>query len=136
VMAAVAANGPDFDTLYYRKLFGHRGSPFHVPFNWFLPLGLIGLISIVLQNRLALAFTGLFAAAVLSHFIMDSMICVDYGIRWLAPYSQKYFGIILSKTKGNNLTAYVRNNVRYPVLLLDVAFWIIAIIFRHRIFHV
>jgi membrane-bound metal-dependent hydrolase YbcI (DUF457 family) len=132
----VAANGPDFDVIIFHKALGHRNSPFHVPWNWFKPLAAITAVSLFWNNRVFMAFTLLAQVNVFLHFMMDS-ITTGQGIRWLAPFSKKDFGLVFARGHiDTSIKEFVKVNLRYPVLLFDVLFWVYFFKIGRHLFHV
>jgi membrane-bound metal-dependent hydrolase YbcI (DUF457 family) len=132
----VAANAPDMDVFVYRKALGHRGSPFHVPWNWFKPLAIFSLIGLLWNNRIVMAFSVLVQLNVFMHFVMDS-ITTGQGIRWLEPFSKKDIGLVFARGHiDTSVKEFIKVNLRYPVLLADVFIWIYFFSIGRHLFHV
>jgi hypothetical protein len=99
--SALAGVLPDFDGLYNLKallkhgfrhgLEEHRSYVSHSPFFWllfFIILYFVAPVKIVLTM----------ASGVLLHLFMDSIEEIN-GIRWLAPYSQRFLSFLKLKIK-------------------------------------
>jgi hypothetical protein len=132
-VSILAANGPDFDVILYRTFSGHRNSPLHTPFYWFIPLSIMTLTVALLGYRILSAISIMIDINVFLHFLMDS-ISIGCGIRWLAPFKQQEYGLVFARGNVGSFKAHVKNNLRYPVILLDVVFWIYFLAIGRRLF--
>jgi membrane-bound metal-dependent hydrolase YbcI (DUF457 family) len=133
-VSILAANAPDFDVVAIRKMLNHRKSPLHVPFYWFTAFAVTGLIIKITGNRIAATYVSIIGINVLIHFLMDS-ISVGVGIRWLAPFRQKDFGIIFGKP-SESVKSFMKNFFRYPIVYAEALFWAATYLVRLGVWHV
>jgi membrane-bound metal-dependent hydrolase YbcI (DUF457 family) len=131
----IAANGPDFDVIFSHQLFEHRNSAFHIPMYWVVPIVTLILLFFSLGLYILSIFLLIILLCVIAHFLMDS-ICVDSGIRWLAPYNQHEYGIRFVKTSATDFKTYLNNNLKYPLLIIDLAVWIYFLTWGRFLFRI
>jgi hypothetical protein len=130
----LAANAPDVDVFFYSKGLGHRKSPLHAPLNWFIPLSVLTLITLIF-NRTTAMFLILIDVNILIHFIMDS-ISIGQGIRWLYPFRDRDYGIVFAPGCERNFNTFAKNYLRYPVVILEFVFWFYFFAVGRHLFHV
>lgn len=99
VSGAILGALPDIDiiaffkhraTLYFKGNDTHRRYITHAPLLWLI-LGLI--TAYIAPNPFLRAFGFLLWLAPWSHFVCDS---IEFGVRWLWPFSSRYFSIVNS----------------------------------------
>lgn len=123
LIAVTFTNLPDIDVLFsLNDFWNHRKqSPFHMPFLWVLPLGIVAALAFFSGHRDILPFILLASIALLSHFILDSLGLFD-GIRWLAPFNRKTMSFFKLHIQPNSMAKRVAQNLRHPVFYVQVAF--------------
>jgi len=133
-ISILAANGPDFDVVAIKKILNHRRSPLHVPVYWFIAFILAELFVKISGNKIMETYLLLIGINVLIHFLMDS-IAIGHGIRWLAPFVQKDFGIIFGNP-SKNVKTFMKNFFRYPIVAGEVLLWIATLFIMRGIWHI
>jgi|GEM_PF-6093636 len=117
-LSIIAANLPDFDVLYVPMSKNHRASIMHTPLLW---VGIIGCCYIAgLVIRPILPYVHILAIGVISHLLLDT-ICMRSGIRWLYPFSTKFFDV-LKPVKNMHLEdkrAFIKAYITHPVMLIE-----------------
>lgn len=104
VIGTIAGELPDIDLIFFyfkhkkdrtethqtSESENHRNYVTHIPLFWLI-VGLVIMSGGYIFNSLYVTYTGLLLiAGTWSHLILDS---IDYGIRWLAPWSQNRFAL-------------------------------------------
>lgn len=119
-LGIIAANFPDFDVLYVPMSKNHRESLLHTPLFWLSLIG-IAYAATVLYPAL-LPYIHILTIGVLSHFLLDT-IDMRSGIRWLYPFSTKFFNILHSVTDMHleNKKVFVKTYLTHPVMIAESA---------------
>jgi membrane-bound metal-dependent hydrolase YbcI (DUF457 family) len=123
-----AANLPDFDILYFRKIKGHRDSLFHAPIFWLLITLSLFLFSISFRLSIVYLLTLIFFLGLFSHFILDS-IDSSHGIPWLGPFKKNKYSINEKKFKRTeNSENLLQQYLHHPNLIIDIVVCTIALL--------
>ena len=125
---------PDFDypwALYLSKKYPNRQIRHHA-FLTHAPLFYLPFLLIIAFFNSQVALLALYG--LLTHFVMDSLVAPD-GIRWLYPFSSKYY-LWTSYTKGIFETeAWLRAYKKLPIYKIDnLAFLLTIILVIYLIF--
>lgn len=120
-LSIIAANLPDFDVLYVPMSKNHRASVMHTPLYWAVTIAFC-YIGTLLFSPYLLPYIHIVAIGVLSHLLLDT-ICMRSGIRWLYPFSPKFFDV-LKPVKNMHLEdkkAFVKAYITHPVMIAESA---------------
>ena len=101
IIGTLAGELPDIDLFFFNIKYrhhtanrtdSHRNYITHIPFFWFIISFTISFIGLIFYSSFIEWIGLIILAGTFSHFILDS---IEYGIRWLAPLSNKRFALQL-----------------------------------------
>lgn len=127
-LGIVAAVFPDLDYIYW--FFSNSQSDTHRGYITSYPLFYLAILSFTLiiygcYRRTWLKFGMIIVSInILSHFILDT---VFYGIKWLYPLSDRYFGLYNVGGWGSGVGIQVDNYFHHWYWYLEIIIWVIAI---------
>ncbi len=119
-IGVIAANLPDFDVLYIPMSKNHRESLLHTPLFWFCIIGASYFIAAFYPA--ILPYIHILTVGVISHFLFDT-IDMRSGIRWLYPFSTRFFNILHS-VKDMHLEdkkVFIKTYITHPVMRIESA---------------
>ncbi|HTK33150.1 MAG TPA: metal-dependent hydrolase [Candidatus Paceibacterota bacterium] len=104
IIGTIAGDLPDIDLIFFylkhrkdrtekhptSESESHRNYITHIPFFWFVLSLLISLIGTLFDSTLIMYAGLVIFGGTWSHLILDS---IDYGIRWIAPLSQRRYAL-------------------------------------------
>ncbi len=99
-IGTLAGEGPDIDVLIFwfmrrqsaeaKKKDGHRDYITHIPFAWLIGCFVISAVGFAIGSPFIEYLGAVIFCGAVSHFILDS---IEYGIKWLWPFSDRRFCI-------------------------------------------
>ena len=90
---------PDIDLLFFylskkinnSKKNTHREFYTHLPLFWLIISTLIIVFGYIFDSSFTILIAIILLGGTFSHFVFDS---IEYGIRWLGPFSKKHFSLL------------------------------------------
>jgi len=104
IIGILSGEIPDIDLLFFyfskkinnSKKATHREFYTHLPLFWLIISALIIIFGYILDSSFVILIAIILLGGTFSHLVFDS---IEYGIRWLGPFSKKHFSLL--KVKEN-----------------------------------
>jgi inner membrane protein len=103
IIGILSGEIPDIDLLFFylskkinknSKKTTHREFYTHLPLFWLIISTLIIILGYVINSSFIILIAIILLGGTFSHLIFDS---IEYGIRWLGPFSKKHFSLLKIK---------------------------------------